>query len=368
MLPTTYGTFTYCMKTQLSGLLFADWHSLFRPLRRACYTLHLFGPSCFLRRTCIFPTCPTKTTLLSSPRQLALDHLNSVHGQRKAIFTDGSVVYGASSAAFYMSHSDTAQAFKLPHETSSTEAELTAIYEALNAICGSQADSWSIFTDSKSALETLASYWCSALWDLRTLVIARYNELLASGHSVRLQWVPSHVALPRADIAAKRAHTTAALRLSILLSMSACLLQIHRLRSRCVQDFIERAISPNTFLHSIDPKMQCVPTPNVTRRKASVIHRVRLSVARTPTRLFQLNTLDTPTCAACSTEGNTSHLLLHCRLFAAPRATLMERLAALGLREVSLATLLGPLQRPFQWRVGRELVRFLTDTGLALIL
>ncbi|XP_064465960.1 uncharacterized protein LOC135377444 [Ornithodoros turicata] len=70
-------------------------------------------------------------TPLLAARQFVLDHLNSVHGQRKAIFTDGSVVYGASSAAFYMPHSDTAQAFKLPHETSSTEAEQTAIYEAL---------------------------------------------------------------------------------------------------------------------------------------------------------------------------------------------------------------------------------------------
>ncbi|XP_064482534.1 uncharacterized protein LOC135395225 [Ornithodoros turicata] len=159
-----------------------------------------------------------KDTPALAARQFALDHLSSAHGQRKAIFTDGSVVNGASSAAFYMPHSDTVQAFKLPHETSSTEGELTATYEALNAMSGSQADSWSIFTDSKSALEILASYRCSAICDLRTLVIARYNELLASGRSVRLQWVPSHVGLPgntRADLAAKRAHTTAALCLSI---------------------------------------------------------------------------------------------------------------------------------------------------------
>ncbi|XP_064477623.1 leukocyte elastase inhibitor-like [Ornithodoros turicata] len=73
-------------------------------------------------------------TPVLAARQFALDHLNSVHGQRKGIFTDGSVVCGASSAAFYIPHSDTTQTFKLLHETSSTEAELTAIYEALNAI------------------------------------------------------------------------------------------------------------------------------------------------------------------------------------------------------------------------------------------
>ncbi|XP_064479190.1 uncharacterized protein LOC135392405 [Ornithodoros turicata] len=90
-------------------------------------------------------------TPVLAARQFALGHLKSVHGQRKAIFTDGSVVYGASSAAFYMPHGDTAQAFKLPHETSSTEAELTVIYEAFNAISGSQADSWSIFTDNTTS-------------------------------------------------------------------------------------------------------------------------------------------------------------------------------------------------------------------------
>ncbi|XP_064479960.1 uncharacterized protein LOC135393426 [Ornithodoros turicata] len=139
-------------------------------------------------------------------RQLALEHLDTAHHQRREVYTDGSVVPGSSTAAFYVPSCNIQQGLKLPHETSSTEAEL---YAALSYISRSSADNWTILTDSKSALQMIASYYASTINDICTRIAKRYNELLASGHSVWFQWVQVHIGLhgnAYADDGARRAH------------------------------------------------------------------------------------------------------------------------------------------------------------------
>ncbi|XP_064477755.1 uncharacterized protein LOC135391433 [Ornithodoros turicata] len=83
---------------------------------------------------------------------LVLEHLDALHSQRLQIYTDGSVSVGVSTAALFLPSENIEQAFKLPHETSSTEAELVAIHEALKLVSSRPPGSWTVLTDSKTAL------------------------------------------------------------------------------------------------------------------------------------------------------------------------------------------------------------------------
>ncbi|XP_064488507.1 uncharacterized protein LOC135400603 [Ornithodoros turicata] len=265
--------------------------------------------------------------------------------QRLQIYTDGSVSAGVSTAALFLPSENIEQAFKLPHETSPTEAELVAIHEALKLVSARPPGSWTVLTDSKSALEALSSPRSQVVSDIRSLILVVHNLLVTSGHSVWFQWVPSHIGLPgntRADTAAKRAHGAAECNTVIPLSPSVCRIHIRRRVSFDTHLFMENTVAANTFLHRIDPKMAFSVSLRLSRKEESALHRLRLNVARTPSFLFKIKQRPSSACPSCSTDADTHHLLMTCPRYAAPRTALTHRLSALGHRDLSLATLLGP--------------------------
>ncbi|XP_064485178.1 uncharacterized protein LOC135397505 [Ornithodoros turicata] len=302
-------------------------------------------------------------------RQLALEHIYSLHDQRVPIYTDGSVIPGGSAAAFYVPHAHCRHGFKLPYETSSTETEMIAIYEALKFISASVPAPWTIFTDSKAALEVLSSFSIPLVQDIGALIVQCLSRLARAGHSVWLQWVPGHTGLPgntSADAAAKQAHTSTPL-LSVPLSPSSCRLHIRRMCAQHTRLFTESAVPARTFLHSIDPKMELTIPLSLTRRESSLLHRLRLNVAKTPSRQFLMGNIGSPLCTKCGVVADTTHLLLHCRLYSSARAALEQQLTHLGLH-LTLRTLLGPVQRARQCVVTRLLLRYLAATDLLVAL
>ncbi|XP_064461162.1 uncharacterized protein LOC135371069 [Ornithodoros turicata] len=278
-------------------------------------------------------------------RQRALEHIYSLHDQRVPIYTDGSVIPSGSAAAFYVPHAHCSHGFKLPYETSSTETEMIAIYEALKFISASVPAPWTIFTDSKAALEVLSSFSIPLVQDIGALIVQCLSRLARAGHSVWLQWVPGHTGLPgntSADAAAKQAHTSAPL-LSVPLSPSSCRLHIRRMCAQHTRLFTESAVPARTFLHSIDPKMELTIPLSLTRRESSLLHRLRLNVAKTPSRQFLMGNIGSPLCTKCGVVADTTHLLLHCRLYSSARAALEQQLTHLGLH-LTLRTLFGTVQ------------------------
>ncbi|XP_064479294.1 uncharacterized protein LOC135392517 [Ornithodoros turicata] len=299
-------------------------------------------------------------------RYLVLEHLDALHSQRLQIYTDDSVSAGVSSAALFLPSANIEQAFKLPHETSSTEAELVAIHETLQLVSSRPPGSWTVLTDSKSALEAPSSPRSQVVSDIRSLILTVHNLLVTSGHSVWSQWVPSHIGLSgntRADAAARRAHGAAECNTVIPLSSSVCRIHIPRRFSFDTRLFMENTVAANTFLHRIDPKMVFSVSLRLSRKEESALHRLRLNVAHTPSFLFKIKQRPSSACPSCSTDADTHHFLLTRPRYAAPRTALTHRLSALGHRDLSLATLLGSAGQK-QWAVTRALICFLGDSEL----
>ncbi|XP_064469471.1 uncharacterized protein LOC135384178 [Ornithodoros turicata] len=210
-----------------------------------------------------------------------------------AVYTDASISADASTLAVVVPSENYELALKFPHETSSTEAELAAINEALKLISTRPPNTWTVLTDSKAALQILSSPSSKIATDICSLALTTYSRLTASGHSVWLQWVPSHISLPentRADAAAGGAHGAAAstMTTTIPLTPSACLIQIRRQTSRSTLAFTSNAVAANTFLHSIDPRMELTLSQRLSRQEESILHRLCLDVALTPLCLHGL--------------------------------------------------------------------------------
>ncbi|XP_064486022.1 uncharacterized protein LOC135398559 [Ornithodoros turicata] len=303
--------------------------------------------------------------------QLALEHLSSLHHGRQTVYTDGSVIPGGAAAAFYVPHEDFERASKLPNETSSTEAELFAINMALQHISSSPPAEWTILTDSKPALEILGSHATKIISDLQTAIIAACDSLCASGHGVRLQWVPSHIGLSgnsRADAAARRAHQDVGPPASMPLTSSACLIKIREWCASEMRRSVEDAVRSNAYIQSIDPTMQFAPYQQLVRAEETLLHRLRLNVAYTPQYLCRVGKRRSASCATCGAVADVEHLLLICSEYSAARAVLANRLQRLGHGSLSLAVLLGPVARQQQGAVTRALLQYLQDTQLSVTL
>ncbi|XP_064475494.1 uncharacterized protein LOC135389369 [Ornithodoros turicata] len=278
------------------------------------------------------------------------------------IYTDGSVASDGSSSAFYIPEESYERGFKLVPTLSSTEAEAFAILSALRYISSSTPRAWTILSDSKSALEAVASYSPKVINDIYTEILCLHAQLSSLGHSVCFQWIPGHVGIlgnAIADSAARFARAAGPVT-SVQLTPSACQLAIRRYCRNSSQAFVQDAARTNPFLHSIDPTMTHTLVCRYPREEESLLHRLRLNVARTPLLLFKMGHLLSPN-PTCHVEGDIPHLLLYCTRYHQNRLLLWSRIARLPVSDLSLATLLGPTQYS---QVTKALAQFLRSCGL----
>ncbi|XP_064470944.1 uncharacterized protein LOC135385517 [Ornithodoros turicata] len=239
-------------------------------------------------------------------------------------------------------------ALRLPYTVSSTDAELLGLLAALRHIAESVPDAWVVLTDSKASLALLST--ANSPWSTTVSTISGYPGIQSYTETPVLTWLRDTlvVLLP--------------------LPLSACLLLIRRLSGDGTRQFIVDAMRPNAFLQSIDPSLEFAIGCRCTHEDESLLHHLRLNVALTSSLLFKMGPVSSPTCPCSAVEDDISHQLLHCQCHHHRRAVLWQHLSDLGCTDgrtdVSLATLLGPVQRANQWRVTKAVLHFLRDTGL----
>ena len=132
---------------------------------------------------------------------LLLEH-NEVHDGEYEIYTDGS--RSSEGVGFAVVADDFYDSAKLSTSASIYTAELTVIINAMNVVCHTNQKSFVIYSDSKSALESLNNY------NLSHPLVQKAQEWLfwisCQHKSVSFCWVPAHVGIPgneRADRKAK---------------------------------------------------------------------------------------------------------------------------------------------------------------------
>ena len=308
---------------------------------------------------------------LSAPalKQLALLLLYEKYQDSTHVYTDGSVLPNSSTAAVVIPTIATTIKFRTAHLTTSTAAELTALRAALLFINDQMRKRWTIFCDSKAALQSLLSTLRRGPHEQLVFETAEmFHHLTEKGHRITFQWLPSHCGIignERADQAARSAHTEDR-NLSIPLSRTDAARKLRMLARQCTMSNWNEPHFMHARLHSFDPTLSLRLPSRLRRGDATVLCRLWLGVAFTHAYAFRIGMADTTACEHCGDEETIRHVLCDCPEYSTQRQSLCHAFNKLDDQPLSEERLLR--HRPdiaSQKKALQALLAFLRSTGLS---
>ena len=243
-------------------------------------------------------------------RKSFLEHDETHEGAFK-IYTDGSKsTEGVGLAVVTDNSCDVA---KLPNYASIYTAELCAINRALTLVHYSSRRKFVIYSDSKSALESLNSYNSS-----HPLVLKAQEWLfrISCRHKhVSFCWVPAHVGIKGNERADREAKKVCSKRNLDVLEVPYCDIK-SPIRKYIRSKWQERwsSLADNKKLKTIRPLVNYWQSSfHKNRRTEIVLTRLRIGHSRL-THSFILNGSEAPRCARCNSIVSVEHILVLCPL------------------------------------------------------
>ncbi|KAG0416735.1 hypothetical protein HPB47_006181 [Ixodes persulcatus] len=291
-------------------------------------------------------------------RSITFDRLEEAYGDWIHVYTDASVsaVKKTATVAITIPEIDFEVSGRLNFETSSTTAELVAIWAALESIKNITPPTKAVVpTDSRGALQQLRRLErATPLLNRVALTAATVEDL---GWSLALQWIPSHVGIPgneRADELAARAHND---------GDPTFLLDRFNEAHRLIRDTIRKK-HPHTGVATGRPPPS-IPR-KLPRSEASLLHRLRTGCPHTAKRLHMYRRKTDPGCPTCGDPEDTTHALLLCPTHEDLRKVLLRSYAAVGLPHSTAQELLNPSgTRGIVEKAFRALLQYLRDSELS---
>lgn len=302
--------------------------------------------------------------------QMVLHHFHITHNDKTKIYTDGSCTEEASACAVLIPEIQEKRMYKLSHKSSSTTAELVAIFEAVKLICeNSEPRKWVICTDSKPALQLIRN--ARSLYkngEIAQCIAETVEYASAQGHNIVFQWIPSHIGIKgneEADSLAKKALNEGR-DCAIPVSGADIRHFITQGANHCsMEKWFDSPKSKESVLYEVDPHRKFFIATDLPRHLETLIHRLRLEVAYTNSFLHKIHRSNSPECHCGQAEENVRHILLECVKYANEREKLKKKLASLDRRPLTLKKLLGPWpEMHLQKKANIFLTDFLVETGL----
>ncbi|KAG0415563.1 hypothetical protein HPB47_007264 [Ixodes persulcatus] len=298
---------------------------------------HFTRPKLDVRET--LPDLPRKKYIHPTVARTAVAvALENEYVEHLEVYTDGSVdkKRGTATAAYTIPELSTDSAVLLNIETSSTTAETVAILLALTALQERPAIGKAvILTDSRSALVHIANPEHAPLIAQEAAHIA--TKLEDNGWRLVFQWVPSHIGIlgnERADTLATRAHSIS--------TTTHNLRRFHEARLLIARDLRKRHPDPRTA-NGEGPVP--VPTSKLTRKDATLLHRLRTNSAftrKTLHRFGRTSQRSSADCTACGEVEGIDHILWHCPEYEKARKTLLASVRATWAQVSTTEELLFP--------------------------
>jgi ribonuclease HI len=247
---------------------------------------------------------------------VALD-LISRYNTRIHIYTDGSKALDIVAAAFTIPSLDIDKKFRLCNNSSIYAAELTAIIEAITWIINTEDYKncqFVIFSDSLSVLTSIKENKCSSRPNLFNELHLQLNQI--DPNRINMVWIPSHVDLTgneRADKLAKEALSLDNINSTNYLEMQEIypLIKEYILNKWQLEyDIDEKGL----FYKNICPNVSTnIKFLDPSRQREVQITRLRLGVALTNKKLFQMGKHPNGFCDVCQVKETVEHLLLECK-------------------------------------------------------
>ena len=252
-----------------------------------------------------------KKSFHSAPciQSLFLDHMPK-HEDSVCIYTDGSKSDDAVGCAAIIN--DTEYSAKLSKQNSSFSAELIAILLILkNILYNSNFNNFTIFSDSKSALSAIKSFYPnnSLILDIQFYL----TRLTNSGKRISFCWSPGHVGI-QGNEDADRAAKEAAKRDEVNYR-PVPFLDLRTFSRSFTTGRFQRLwsdLATNLKLKSIKPNIKPWPRVNASRRDVRVLNRLRIGHTHL-THNYLLSTPQIPpVCDKCQALLSVKHILIEC--------------------------------------------------------
>lgn len=166
---------------------------------------------------------------------------------------------------------------------SSTSAELGGVYYSLEHLRQYQPTDWRFLTDYRSALLSLCISESKTTNPILRQDVLNINDYLYQhGHSIKNQWIPSHVGIHGNELADKSAAAPGS-------STSLSTIPVGRTDSKFIIKDNGRNLNGSLWNSGLerrgpiqlDPEVKLKTPSNISREHQSVIHRLRLGVGFT---------------------------------------------------------------------------------------
>lgn len=257
----------------------------------------------------------------------------------------------------------------MSHKSSTKATELAGLRGAFQYILKQSANQWAVFTDSRSALESLKSLPKEQLaWEINLL----HFQAIQRGHSVGLQWLPGHCGVAgndAADKAASSAHSLCTEAVSIPFTRKDAAILASSTAWNVQMSIWTDARQQYAPLHEIDPKCTFRMPPGLSKREEAILHRLRLNVAYTGHYLYKIQQASSPLCSRCDSREDIHHVICVCPKYTVHRQKLILSLCRQLGAGLELRAVLGPWSGPSQAaRAIKAILEFLRNTDLDSVL
>lgn len=301
-------------------------------------------------------------------RQLSLSVLYTRHSSSCHLYTDASTTHEGSSIGLASPALCLSAGHKLSHRMCSTAAELVAIREALCYMLDVSPRTWTVITDSKSALQSLQSpRRNSPNRQLVLQILKVHADANLLGHSISFQWIPSHCGLQgneMADAMAARGHDLVQ-QVMAPFTRSDIRAAVALLGRSTAARHWKAVAHQSSSLKIIDPNLMFQVPRGLKRRREAVLHRMRLKVSYTNYYLHLIGKLESPNCPLCGTIEDIKHILLECPKYTDNRHQLYKDIHQTTGSALTLQHLLGPWDdERYAAKSTNALLKFLSATGL----
>ncbi|CAB0039373.1 unnamed protein product [Trichogramma brassicae] len=273
-------------------------------------------------------------------RELFDEYLQK-HDTAVDIYTDGSKITGLSraGAAIFCPKSHHSKTIGLENHCSIFTAECTAIIEAIDHCLEYPNCDYIIFTDSLSALHSLASNTLSVKTSyLISKIKTIYAEFVSSNPTKYLKfvWIPSHIGIPEneaVDALAKSAIASAD-RLSIQVPFTDFFQGFSEATRESSEQTNEReGLEKGTKFFSLYRTTSRNPRYHKKKLPRSfivTINRIRSNHHGLAESLYRKNIIADKTCKCGHFEEELNHVLWSCELYRTQRRKLLDKLRLLG--------------------------------------
>ena len=255
-------------------------------------------------------------------------HLGS-HRDNLLLYTDGSKTQEG--VAFSVTGGGSEYSYKLNRNASIFTAELNGIKEAITRHLGTQKETITILTDSKSSVQAISKIYS------RHFIVQQIQEIIkSSSKSFALCWVPSHTGVEgneRADTLA-RAAIESADTLPHLMTRDDIVASCKATAKKIWADSW-RELQSNK-LREITEHISTLPNASCRNRHwERTLARLRIGHTRL-THGYLMEGAEQPKCELCDADSNLTvkHLLIECSHWANQRILHFHRTYGLTIRQV----------------------------------